>query len=76
MVVLRERGCVAAAGFIYLLRPRWHCQHTYEQADFAYCKFLVFCSFQSTKSACSAAAEKCLSGMVTAPFQRQRLQKV
>ena len=32
-------------------------------ADFAHCKFLVFCSLQPTKSACSAAAEKCLSGV-------------
>ena len=36
---------------------------THEQSDFAHCKFLVFCSLQPTKSACSAAAEKCLSGV-------------
>lgn len=36
---------------------------THEQPDFAHCKFLVFCSLQPTKSACSAAAEKCLSGV-------------
>ena len=34
---------------------------THEQSDFAHSKFLVFCSLQPTKSACSAAAEKCLS---------------
>ena len=36
---------------------------TPEQSDFAHCKFLVFCRLQPTKSACSAAAEKCLSGV-------------
>lgn len=36
---------------------------THEQSDFAHCKFLVFCSLQPTKSACSAATEKCLSGV-------------
>ena len=36
---------------------------THEQPDFAHCKFLVFCSFQPTKSACSAATEKCLSSV-------------
>ena len=60
--------------FIYLLCPRWHSKSlsfatrfsmptTHEQPDFAHCKFLVFCSLQPTKSACSAAAEKCLSGV-------------
>ena len=74
MLCLQHRGCVAAAGFIYLLRPRWHrksCRTasrfpmptTPEQPDFAHGKFLVFCSLQPTKSACSAAAEKCLSGV-------------
>lgn len=64
----------AAAGFIYLLRPRWHSKSfrtasrfpmptTHEQADFAHAKSFVLCSFQPTKSACSAAAEKCLSGV-------------
>ena len=64
----------AAAGFIYLLRPRWHSKSlrtasrfpmptTHEQPDFAHGKFLVFCSLQPTKSACSAAAEKCLSSV-------------
>ena len=56
------------------MRPRWHSKSlrfasrfpmptTHEQPDFAHCKFLVFCSLQPTKSACSAAAEKCLSGV-------------
>ena len=36
---------------------------THEQSDFAHSKFLVFCSLQPTKSSCSAAAEKCLSGV-------------
>ena len=36
---------------------------THEQPDFAHSKFLVFCSLQPTKSACSADAEKCLSGV-------------
>ena len=36
---------------------------TPEQPDFAHGKFLIFCSLQPTKSACSAAAEKCLSGV-------------
>ena len=64
----------AAAGFIYLLRPRWHRKSfrtasrfpmptTHEQPDFAHAKSFVLCSFQPTKSACSAAAEKCLSGV-------------
>ena len=74
VVVSLTRGTDAAAGFIYLLRPRCHSKSlrtasrfsmttTYEQSDFAHCKFLVFCSLQPTKSACSAAAEKCLSGV-------------
>ena len=64
----------AAAGFIYLLRPRCHRKPfrfaarfpmptTPEQPDFAHCKFLVFCCLQPTKSACSAAAGKCLSSV-------------
>ena len=64
----------AAAGFIYLLRPRCHRKSfrfasrfpmptTHEQPDFAHGKSLVFCSLQPTKSACSAAAEKCLSSV-------------
>ena len=36
---------------------------THEQADFAHAKSFVLCSFQPTKSACSASAEKCLSGV-------------
>lgn len=36
---------------------------THEQSDFAHGKSFVLCSFQPTKSACSAAAEKCLSGV-------------
>ena len=74
VVVSLTRGTDAAAGFIYLLRPRWHRKSfrtasrfpiptTPEQPDFAHGKFLVFCSLQPTKSACSAAAEKCLSGV-------------
>ena len=68
------RELIAAAGYIYLLRPRWHRKSfrfasrfpmptTPEQPDFAHGKFLVFCSLQPTKSACSAATEKCLSGV-------------
>ena len=60
--------------FIYLLRPRCHRKSfrtasrfpmptTHEQADFAHAKSFVLCSFQPTKSACSASAEKCLSGV-------------
>ena len=65
---------IAAAGYIYLLLPRWHRKSfrtaprfpmptTHEQPDFAHAKSFVLCSFQPTKSACSAAAEKCLSGV-------------
>ena len=36
---------------------------THEQSDFAHYKSLVFRSLQPTKSACSAAAEKCLSAV-------------
>ena len=36
---------------------------THEQPDFAHAKSFVLCSLQPTKSACSAAAEKCLSGV-------------
>lgn len=64
----------AAAGFIYLLLPRCHSKSfrtasrfpmptTPEQPDFAHAKSFVLCSVQPTKSACSAAAEKCLSGV-------------
>lgn len=64
----------AAAGFYIPLAPRWHRKSfrfatrfpmptTHEQSDFAHCKFLVFCSLPPTKSACSAATEKCLSGV-------------
>ncbi len=74
MVVSLTRATDAAAGFIYLFLPRWHSKSfrtasrfpmptTHEQPDFAHGKFLVFCSLQPTKSACSAAAEKCLSGV-------------
>ena len=42
---------------------------TPEQSDFAHGKFLVFCSLQPTKSACSAAAEKVSVWRGTAPFQ-------
>lgn len=74
MVVSLTGETDAAASFIYLLRPRWHRKSfrtvsrfpmptTPEQPDFAHGKFLVFCSLQPTKSACSAAAEKCLSGV-------------
>ena len=74
VVVSLTRGTDAAAGFIYLLRPRWHRKSfrtasrfpmptTHEQADFAHAKSFALCSFQPTKSACSASAEKCLSGV-------------
>ena len=74
MVVSLTRETIAAVGFIYLLRPRCHRKSfrtasrfpmptTHEQADFAHAKSFVLCSFQPTKSACSAAAEKCLSGV-------------
>ena len=74
VVVSLTRGTDAAAGFIYLLRPRCHRKSfrtasrfpmptTHEQADFAHAKSFVLCSVQPTKSACSAAAEKCLSGV-------------
>ena len=74
MVVSLTGETDAAAGFIYLLRPRCHRKPfrfaarfpmptTPEQSDFTHSKFLVFCSLQPTKSACSAAAEKCLSGV-------------
>ena len=60
--------------FIYLLLPRWHRKSfrtasrfsmstTPEQPDFAHAKSFILCSFQPTKSDCSAAAEKCLSGV-------------
>ncbi len=74
MVVSLTRGMDAAAGFIYLLLPRWHSKSlrfavrfpmstTHEQPDFAHAKSFILCSFQPTKSDCSAAAEKCLSGV-------------
>ena len=74
VVVSLTRGTDAAAGFIYLLRPRCHRKSfrtasrfpmptTPEQPDFAHAKSFVLCSVQPTKSACSAAAEKCLSGV-------------
>ena len=74
VVVSLTRGTDAAAGFIYLMRPRCHRKSfrtasrfpmptTHEQADFAHAKSFVLCSFQPTKSACSASAEKCLSGV-------------
>ena len=74
VVVSLTRGTDAAAGFIYLLRPRCHRKSfrtasrfpmptTHEQADFAHAKSFVLCSFQPTKSACSASTEKCLSGV-------------
>ena len=64
----------AAAGFIYLLLPRWHRKSfrtatrfpmptTPEQPDFAHAQSFVFVGCVATKSACSAAAEKCLSGV-------------
>ena len=72
MVVSLTRGTDAAAGFIYLLLPRWHRKSfhfasrfpmptTPEQPDFAHAKSFVLWLFQHTKSACSATAEKCLS---------------
>ena len=61
MVVSLTGETDAAAGFIYLLRPRCHRKPfrfaarfpmptTPEQPDFARCKFLVFCCLQHTKS--------------------------
>ena len=74
MVVSLTGETDATAGFIYLLRPRCHRKSfrtasrfpmptTHEQPDFAHAKSFVLCSFQPTKSACSAATEKCLSGV-------------
>ena len=74
MVVSLTGETDATAGFIYLLRPRCHRKSfrtasrfpmptTHEQPDFAHAKSFVLCSFQPTKSACSAAAGKCLSGV-------------
>lgn len=79
MVVSLMGETNAAAGFIYLLLPRWHRKSfrfatrfpmptTHEQSDFAHTKYFVLCSFQPTKSACSAAAEKCLSCVVGQPI--------
>ena len=67
-------GADRCGGFYIPLAPRWQSKSfrtatrfpmptTHEQSDFAHGKFLVFCSLQPTKSACSAAAEKCLSGV-------------
>ena len=64
----------ATAGFIYLLRPRWHIKSfrtatrypaptTPEQPDFAHGKSFILCILQPTKSACSADAENGLSGV-------------
>ena len=36
---------------------------THEQPDFAHAQSLVFVGYAATKSACSAATEKCLSGV-------------
>ena len=74
MVVSLTGETDATAGFIYLLRPRWHRKSfrtatrypaptTPEQPDFAHGKSFILCSFQPTKSACSAATEKCLSSV-------------
>ena len=74
VVVSLTGETVAAAGFYIPLAPRWHRKSfrftarfpmptTHEQADFAHAKSFVLCSFQPTKSACSASAEKCLSGV-------------
>ena len=68
------RELIAAAGFYIPLAPRWHRKSfgfasrfpmptTHEQPDFVHAKSFVLCSFQPTKSVCSAAAEKCLSGV-------------
>ena len=65
---------IAAASFYIPLAPPLsqqisplRCKISYanytRQPDFAHCKFLVFCGLQPTKSACSATAEKCLSGV-------------
>ena len=74
MVVSLTGETDATAGFIYLLRPRCHRKPfrfaarfpmptTPEQPDFAHAQSFVLCSFQPTKSVCSAAAEKCLSSV-------------
>ena len=56
-------GADRCGGFYIPLAPPLALPTTHEQSDFAHCKFLVFCSLQPTKSACSAAAEKCLSSV-------------
>ena len=74
MVSLTGETDAAAGFYIPLAPPRWHRKSfrtasrfpmptTPEQPDFAHAKSFVLCSFQPTKSACSAAAEKCLSGV-------------
>ena len=74
MVVSLTGETDAAAGFIYLLRPRWHRKSfrtatrfsappTPEQLDFARGKSFILCILQPTKSACSAATENGLSGV-------------
>lgn len=78
MVVSLTGETVAAAGFYIPLAPRWHRKSfrftarfpmptTPEQPDFAHAKSFVLCSLQPTKSACSAAAEKCLSSVGQPP---------
>lgn len=67
-------GADRCGGFYIPLAPRWHRKSfrtasrfpmptTPEQPDFAHAKSFVLCSFQPTKSVCSAAAEKCLSSV-------------
>ena len=74
MVVSLTGETDAAAGFIYLLRPRCHRKPfrfaarfpmptTPEQPDFAHGKSFILCILQPTKSACSAATENGLSGV-------------
>lgn len=78
VVVSLTGETVAAAGFYIPLAPRWHRKSfrftarfpmptTPEQPDFAHAKSFVLCSLQPTKSACSAAAEKCLSSVGQPP---------
>ena len=73
-VVVSLTGANRCGGFYIPLAPRWHSKSsrtasrfsmptTPEQPDFALAKSFVLCSLQPTKSACSAAAEKCLSGV-------------
>ena len=73
-------GADRCGGLYIPLAPPLALPTTHEQSDFAHGKFLVFCSLQPTKSACSAAAEKCLSGVGqplssshhATPWQRKR----